>query len=282
MEKYKIKKDSVQETLIIPLSGRKLAMELYPENFEDYACRQLLERIDYDFPRQKKLMAKAGAIMGATRQYDLAAVCREYLAEHPRACVVNLGCGLDTTFRQVDNGTARGYNLDFPDVIAMRNELLPETEREKNIAGDLNDLSWFDQIDFRPEEGAVFFAAGVFYYFKTEDIKKLFCQMAERFPGGTLAFDATNARGLKNMLKTWLGPAGMKNIGVYFSLEDETELMAWSDLFSRVVRKGYLTGYRPLDKKYGRILNMVFRYLDRHKMCQIIELGFASRGGKDK
>lgn len=274
MEKYKIKKNSVQETLIIPLYARKLAMELYPENFEDHECRQLFERIDYDFPKQSKIKEKVGAIMGATRQYDLAAVCREYLADHPRACVVNLGCGLDTTFRQVDNGMAKGYNIDFPDVIEARNELLPETEREKNIEGDLNDTSWFDRIPFNDEDGAVFFASGVFYYFKTEDVRKLFCKMAERFPGGKLVFDATNAKGLKSMLKTWLGASGMKDVGVYFSLDDERELMNWSDKFSAVVRKGYLTGYRPLDKKYGRILNIMFRYLDKHRMCQIIELTF--------
>lgn len=76
------------------------------------------------------------------------------------------------------------------------------------------------------------------------------------------------------MLKTWLGPSGMENIGVYFSIEDEMELMNWSNKFSSVVRKGYLTGYRPLDKRYGRIINIVFRYLDKHKMCQIIEFSF--------
>lgn len=76
------------------------------------------------------------------------------------------------------------------------------------------------------------------------------------------------------MLKTWLEPSEMGNVGVYFSMEDEKELMDWSDRFSGVVRKGYLTGYRPLDKRYGAIVNMVFRYVDKHKMCQIIELEF--------
>lgn len=274
MEKYKIKKNSVQETLIIPLYGRKLAMELYPENFRDNECMELFERIDYDFPKKNKILARVGAVMSATRQYDLASVCREYLAEHPKACVVNLGCGLDTTFRQVDNGTAKGYNIDFPDAIAVRNELLPETEREKNVACDLNDISWFERIDYNPQEGAVFFASGVFYYFKTDEVKRLLCKMAEHFSGGKLAFDATNAKGLKSMLKTWLGPSGMSNIGVYFSLNDETELTGWSDKFSSVVRKGYLTGYRPLDKRYGAVINMVFRHLDKTKRCQIIEITF--------
>lgn len=274
MDKYNIQKDSVQETLIIPLYGRKLAMDMYPENFADHYCQELFDRIDYDFPRLGKIKAKVGAIMGATRQYDLATVCKEYLAKHPKACVVNLGCGLDTTFRQVDNGIAKGYNIDFPDVIAARNELLPETEREKNIVGDLNDISWFDLIDYKQEDGVVFFASGVFYYFKKEDVKKLFCSMAEHFSNGKLVFDATNAKGLKNMLKTWLEPSEMGNIGVYFSLEDEKELMDWSNAFSGAVSKGYLTGYRPLDKRFGAILNFVFKYLDKHKICQIIELGF--------
>lgn len=101
-------------------------------------------------------IGKIGSIMGATRQFDMASVCRTYLKDHPKACVVNLGCGLDTTFRQVDNGHARAYNLDFPDAIAARNELLGDRERETNIACDLNDLSWFEQIDFRPEDGIVF------------------------------------------------------------------------------------------------------------------------------
>lgn len=35
----------------------------------------------------------------------------------------------------------------FPDVIEVRNSLLPATEREKNIAADLKDISWFDEID---------------------------------------------------------------------------------------------------------------------------------------
>lgn len=159
MGKKKIEKGSVQETLLLPLYGRKRAMEMYPGNFNDLDCQRIYNEVEIDYNR-KGIMEKIGAIMAATRQYDLASVCRSYLKNHPRACVVNLGCGLDTTFSQVDNGQARAYNLDFPDAIAVRNELLGERERETNIACDLNDLSWFDKIDFRPEDGIVFFASG--------------------------------------------------------------------------------------------------------------------------
>ncbi len=275
MKKIKIEKGTVQETLLIPLYGRKYAMDLYPDLFMDHDCQALFDRIDFTVPdNMKGMLGNIGCIMGATRQYDMASACRAYLKAHPNACVVNLGCGLDTTFRQVDNGKAKGYNLDFPDTIAIRNELLGNREREFNIACDLNDISWFDQIDFRPEDGIVFFASGVFYYFKMTDVEKLFAAMAEHFPGGKLVFDATKKKGLKSMLKTWLKGFEMKDINVYFSVDDVHTLKEWSGHISSAVSNPYLTGYRPLDKRYGFITNIVFRYLDRSKMCQIIELKF--------
>lgn len=112
-----------------------------------------------------------GALEVAQRLYDLRCEVEDYLKEYPKAAVVNLGCGLDDTFSKVDNGKCRGYNLYFPDVIKVRNELLPAGDREKNIACDLNDYSWMDAVD--ASNGAVFFAAGVFYYFKTEAVKRL-------------------------------------------------------------------------------------------------------------
>ena len=272
--KITIPKGSVQETLLIPLYGRKMAMDLYPDLFSDRDCQELLNKIDFEAPKMSGIKAKIGAVMAATRQYDIAESCRCYLKEHPNAAVVNLGCGLDTTFSQVDNGTAVGYHLDFPDVIRVRNELLPARERQHSVSCDLTDHCWFDSIDFKPENGALFFASGVFYYIKTEDIRNLFCAMAKRFPGGKLVFDATNAKGLKNMLKTWLKPSELENVGLYFSVDDERALAIWSEDFASVTRKGYMSGYRKLDKRYGLITNTIFKFGDSSKMCQIIEVEF--------
>ncbi len=274
MKKYKIEKNSVQETLLIPLYGKKVAAEMYPDLFEDKAPIELWTKIDYDMVKQPKLKLKIGAIMAATRQYDLATVCRHYLAEKPQAAVVNLGCGLDTTFNFVSNGRATGYNLDFAEVIKVRNELLPPTEKERNIAVDLTDYSWFDEIDFDPERGAVFFASGVFYYFKRAAVRDLLINMAKRFPGAKIVFDATNAKGLKKMLKTWLSSTDMADVGVYFSFEDASEIKAWSADFKSVTRKGYMTGYRPLDKRYGFLANLLFKHVDNANLGSVIEIEF--------
>ena len=106
----------------------------------------------------------------------------------------------------------------FPDVIALRQQLLPAGEREQNIPCDLKDPAWFDKID--ASGGAVFFASGVFYYFLTEQVRELVQGMADAFPGGVLVFDAANRTAVKMIAKTWLRTAKIKDVGAYFAVSD--------------------------------------------------------------
>lgn len=133
--KYKIEKNTVQETLIIPLYSRKLCSELYPNLYRDEMAVHLIDQIDYDFSQVEKkshgLMQRFGSLEVAMRQNDLAWEVQNYLADHPDAAVVNLGCGLDGTGRACDNGSCKIYNLDFPDVSPYAiNYCPPETVRK--------------------------------------------------------------------------------------------------------------------------------------------------------
>ena len=112
-----------------------------------------------------------GALEAAMRQSDLAWEVRDYLKVHPKAAVVNLGCGLDNTGRVCDNGYCKIYNIDLPDVIELRNQLLPAGKCEQNLALDLNGSDWMNAIDADPMDGTVLFAAGVFYYFTTQQVR---------------------------------------------------------------------------------------------------------------
>lgn len=47
--KYHIEKNTVQETLVIPLYGRKVCTEIYPDLYRDDTAQKLIEQIDYDF-----------------------------------------------------------------------------------------------------------------------------------------------------------------------------------------------------------------------------------------
>mgnify|MGYP001152744638 FL=1 len=52
--KYKIEKNTVQETLIIPLYARKVCSELYPNLYRDETAVHLIDQIDYDFSEAEK------------------------------------------------------------------------------------------------------------------------------------------------------------------------------------------------------------------------------------
>ena len=275
--KYKIEKNTVQETLIIPLYARKLCSELYPNIYRDKTAVQLINKIDYDFSQVEKnsrsLMQRFGALEVAMRQNDLAWEVRDYLKTHPKAVVVNLGCGLDDTGRACDNGCCKIYNLDFPDVIAVRNDLLPAGEREKNIPCDLNNTEWFEKID--ASGGAIFFASGVFYYFLTEQVKALVQAMADTFPSGVLVFDAANRIAVKMIAKTWLKSAKIKDVGAYFAVSDAKDELSLRDSRLKVTSRGYMLGYNDLrDSSVSGFFRFLAKVGDKMMKMQIVRLDF--------
>ena len=278
--KYKIERNTVQETLILPLYSRKLCSELYPNFYRDETAVRLIDQIDYDFSVAEKnsrsLMQRFGALEVAMRQNDLAFEVQEYLKTHPCAAVVNLGCGLDNTGRACDNGSCKIYNLDFPNVIALRQQLLPAGEREQNIPCDLKAPAWFDKID--ASGGAVFFASGVFYYFLTEQVKALVQAMADAFPGSILVFDAANRTAVKMIAKTWLKTAKIKDVGAYFAVSDAPqEIGAW-DSRLQVSSKGYMLGYNDLkDPSVSGFFRFLAKVGDNGMKMQIAKIRF---GGK--
>lgn len=275
--KYHIEKNTVQETLVIPLYARKMCSELFGHIYTDQTAVRLITQMDYDFStlekNAKSTMQQFGFLEVAMRQTDLAWEVRDYLKEHPKAAVVNLGCGLDDTGRSCDNGSCKIYNLDFPDVIDVRNELLPAGEHEQNIACNLNDISWFEKID--GSNGVVFFAAGVFYYFLKEQVKTLVEAMAKAFPGGKLVFDAAGKAAVKLMLKTWIKDAEIQNVGTYFSVEDaKQELSSWEGKLG-VSSWGYMLGYRSLDDSSVKGLYRFLAKIGDHRMkMQIVRIDF--------
>ena len=275
--KHKIEKNTVQETLVIPLYSRKLCTELYPNLFQDETAVRLIDQIDYDFSEAEKdshgLMQRFGSLEVAMRQNDLAFEVRDYLKSHPNAAVVNLGCGLDSTGRSCDNGICNIYNLDFPDVITVRNELLPAGEREENIPCDLNDTAWFSEID--ASGGAVFFASGVFYYFLTEQVKALVQAMADAFPGGVLVFDAANRTAVKMIAKTWLKSAKIKDVGAYFAVSDASKEIGPWDSRLQVTSRGYMLGYNDLkDASISGFFRFLARVGDGMMKMQIVKINF--------
>ena len=89
MTKYHIEKNTVQETLIIPLYGRKVCSEKFPLLFKDPEAERICDGLDYDFSEKGKRMESGAGLFGALevaqRQYNIACEVREYLNAHPHS-----------------------------------------------------------------------------------------------------------------------------------------------------------------------------------------------------
>lgn len=234
-EKIKIEKNTVAETLVMPLYGRADCSKKYPAVFKDSEAERIIDSIDYDF---SQLTYTSFVILSwAVRKHFLLGCARAYLKEHPRATIVNLGCGADTCYEELDNGLCHFINLDLPEVIAAREQFTKCHEREKNLAASAFDLSWLSQVETKAEDGLFVMSGGVLFYFEAEKIRSLFKSLAEKFPNGGICFDAVNSSGLKKSNKV-VEKSGNKGARLVFSLDDaKKELSSWSPHFDvKVVR----------------------------------------------
>lgn len=276
MKKYHIEENSVQETLVIPLYARLICSRHYPELFNDPEAEKICVSLDYDFETKGKAMESFAGLFGALevaqRQNDLLWEINDYLVKHPAASIVNLGCGLDDSFTKADNGKCRGYNLDFEDVISIRKQILEPKENETNLACDLRDESWMDRI--AKENGAIFFASGVFYYLKKEEVKELIIRLGKHFPGSVLVFDSCNRFGAKMMTKTWLKKAGISDVSPYFSLEDPSEIKDWSSDICEVSSRSYMRGYRDIYDEVSLVHKLMLKLCDKYVNMRIVKVTF--------
>ena len=78
---------------------------------------------------------------------------RDFLARHPNGTIVNLGCGMDSRFLRVDNGQMQFYDLDLPEVIALKKKFFEE-KRTLSSAGLLRCGSQVDGPGFGTQQRA--------------------------------------------------------------------------------------------------------------------------------
>lgn len=204
--KIKIKKGTIQETLLLPLWGRAYETQKNKPRLIDKNAVEIIGKFDYDFSNIEKTqsMSQHGWV---ARSLHTDRMVLEFISKYPESAIVNIGCGLDTTFSRIDNGKIMFYELDLPDVIALRKNFHEDSDRHKSIGSSFLDTEWFKEIEVR--DGLLFLAGGVFMYFKEEQIKAFFIKAADYFKACDFYFDSLSPMGMKIAKKAVLKKGGM-------------------------------------------------------------------------
>lgn len=181
-------RDEISDTLFIPLYARYLEAHMPAPLLLDPTAVRLVESLVHDYSVLKlKTHDQVTIIM---RECEFDRLGRLFLSLHPQAAVVHIGCGLDTRFERVDNGSLAWYDLDLPEVIDLRRKLLPAHPRAHLLAGSVFEPDWMSALAGFAGKDCLFLAEGVFPYFTESQVKGLFIRLAQKFPGSQLVCDA--------------------------------------------------------------------------------------------
>jgi O-methyltransferase involved in polyketide biosynthesis len=183
--------EGVSATTLWTLHNRASEAKRPDRMLDDPWAIKLFDAIDYDylkFGRPIQFVALRAAA------YDT--VAADYLTQHPKATVVALAEGLQTSFWRLDAlgllDEVRWYSVDLPPVMALREQLLPHDDRIVPLAQSALEPSWMDRVSANSDLSAGVFitAEGLLMYLDPADVRALIAECAARFPGGQLMFDS--------------------------------------------------------------------------------------------
>ena len=176
----------VSETALLTLNGRAHQARHPKPILDDPMAIRLVDAIDSDFDK----FGRRGQEMALrSLAFDRAAL--HYLSDHPRATVVALAEGLQTSFWRLSSALPDAefhwITVDFPAVIELRLRLLPSSPRVASLPQSALDYGWMDEVD--TSNGVFITAEGLLMYLQPEEAMGLIATCANRFPGGQMIFD---------------------------------------------------------------------------------------------
>lgn len=199
MTNDKIQFTKEKETMLMTLSGRAIQSQWKNPILRDPWAEEAMRHIEYDLSKQLTGMASwriwkdIGPTIIATRAATFDLLTTRFLAAHPDATVLHVGCGMDSrVFRINPPVGVQWFDVDYPDVIALRRQLFPERDTAYHMIGaQLDDLRWMEDVP-RDRPG-LFIAEGVLHYLRETEVKALLNTVVAHFPSGQMIFDSCNS-----------------------------------------------------------------------------------------
>lgn len=213
----------------------------------DEKAAELVQHLDYDFSLADKDPAMHNGVIARTIVLDR--LVQNYLTANPGATVVNIACGLDTRCYRM-KGYRHWYNLDLPETIRVRAQLIPEDGDISQIAMSAME-PWGAHIT-ETDGPVLVIMEGLTMYLSEADVKQIFAVIAGRFAHATVFVEIMSPAMAKHVKEksiegshakfTW----GVKNGKVLSSLLPGTRLIAEHSLTEGMAV--FSPSYKVLDK----------------------------------
>ena len=218
----------IQETALIPLAIKASETARPNARIKDEKAREIIDTLGVDVSKYDPFLSHEGVV---ARTILYREQLKKLLKEYPDAVCINLGCGFDDKFSQVDNGRLKWFDVDLPDQIAVRRKVYEDRERCVMLEGDALSGDWTKSLP--ASDMYLIVMEGVLEYFSKEQVRICLGMLCDSFPHGYLLaelhspFMAKNSKhhdAVKNTNATfgWGTKSGME----YLDLEPRMKLVS--------------------------------------------------------
>jgi len=238
---------SVEWTNLVTLYLRAYESRSRRPILGDKAAAEAVDRINYDFRRiHRTSLPASNQYLVALRAKQLDDWCADFVARHPDAVVLHLGCGLDSrAFRLALPPSVLWFDVDQPGVIELRRRLYDETEHYRMIGSSVTESKWLDQIATgRP---TLVVAEGLLMYLSEGEVRQLLERLTDRFDCGEMLFDTTSA------LAPLLSKVLTKGI-TKWGIRDAREMESWNPRLRFLEQTPALAGYQKIETTAVRLI----------------------------
>jgi methyltransferase (TIGR00027 family) len=210
----------VARTAILTLICRTVESEKKEPHINEPMAIHCLEKLmteaseeekDWILKHKKRYEGRQSAdvISNAKRQEIFDNIANQFISSHPLCTVINLGCGFDTRFWRIDNAKCKYVEVDLPEVIELKKEILKDHLAYELIGCSVLDTSWIDKVTSKGNSSFLLIAEGLFMYLPAKEAASLLQAIAQRFHNSQLVLDMMPEKYTKGLWK-WLGGLALR------------------------------------------------------------------------
>jgi len=145
------------------------------------------------------------------RKYD--SYAKAFIAENPAGSVVSLGCGFDTRYWRVSNEAWNYIEVDLPEVIEAKRNVLGERLTYRLIGCSVLEEDWIDEVRSLQDENILFLAEGLLMYLPPADVVGLFNKLSRIFSKSEIVFEVVHKRYTHGFWKKSVEERMKRNLG---------------------------------------------------------------------
>ncbi|MGW0163260.1 class I SAM-dependent methyltransferase [Mycobacterium sp. NPDC003323] len=209
-------------TMLATLYAKALDYGLPQPVLGDRWAAEIVARIDYDWAQTTIDARRSPAVTTRSAHFDT--WVRQFLAVHPNAVVLHLGCGLDSRYLRVaPSPEVEWFDIDYPEVTGLRHRLLPPGGRgHHTVAASVTDPGWL--ADVPADRPVLAIGEGLTMYLTRDDGVALLNRIVNRFDRGELQFDAFNRLGIRAQ---WTNTVVRRSgATLHWGIDDPAEILA--------------------------------------------------------